>query len=128
LILVWQPFVFNQRKMLKQCSTELCIHDTVRYVFAAKDDGSVCVCLCVCVFVCGDDISVNIPILYPELDYDKLWWQHSNICWCHCFCCFTSTQPLMGFIKYPILILCHSWLKIGYSTIFKWVFIQFPWR
>lgn len=51
LILVWQPFVFNQRKMLKQCSTELCIHDTVRYVFAAKDDGSVCVCLCVCLYV-----------------------------------------------------------------------------
>lgn len=67
LILHWQPFVFNQRKTLKQCSIELSTHDTVY----------LCPCHQGLWLGCEDDISLPIPLyFYSELDYDKLRRQH----------------------------------------------------
>ena len=104
LILHWQPFVFNQRKMLKQCSIELSIHDTVYLRPCHRGLGRGGKGKYDTQHPIFHDFPQNwIRINYddrPETNADAI---SSTVSPAH--------STLSDCIKTPNLILCHSWLK-----------------
>lgn len=103
LIPHWQPFVFNQREMLKQRPIELSLHDTVCCVLATEDYGR---------GAKGNwHLASNIPLRYLQLDYDELRWWSSHKCWCCLFYCSTPHTACLRIASSLQNWFCHFWLK-----------------